>query len=141
MSTRRIKVAVTLDDKGGMMFNKRRQSRDRILIADLIEKTEGFIYISPYSSLLFEEYPDRIKTVTDPLLECEDGAFAFIEGLALLPHVEDIDELIVYKWNRTYPSDVRLDIDITSCGFRMNAKYEFQGSSHEKITKEIYKKI
>ena len=141
MNDRKIKLAITLDDNGGMMFNKRRQSRDKRLIADLCAKTTGYIYISPYSELLFEEYRDRIQIVGNPLSECPDGAVAFTEGLLLGSYVNDIDELFVYKWNTLYPSDIKIDIDIKGSGFKMIAKYEFTGNSHDKITKEVYKKI
>ena len=141
MNTRKIKVAIAIDDKGGMMFNKRRQSRDKLLIQDLCTKTQGFIYISPYSALLFEEYADKVKIVDDPLIACADGECAFVEGLPLSQHLSDIDELIVYSWNKVYPSDVKLDIDIKNIGFKMTSKYEFTGNSHDKITKGTYKKI
>lgn len=140
MSERKIKVAITLDDNGGLMFNKRRQSRDKRLIADLCAKTTGYIYISPYSELLFEEYRDKVNVVDDPLSECPDGAVAFVEGRMLSDYISEIDELFVYKWNRLYPSDVKLDVDIKGSGFKMFAKYEFTGNSHDKITKEVYKK-
>ena len=137
---RKIKVAIALDDKNGMMFNNRRQSRDKLLIKDLCDKTEGFIYISAYSALLFEDFKDRIKIVDDPVLECPSGALAFVECHKLSAFTDDIDELIVYCWNKVYPSDVKLDIDINASGFKMYAKYEFAGNSHDKITKGVYKK-
>ena len=40
-----LKVIVALDDNLGMMFNHRRQSRDRILISDIAEMVEGKKYI------------------------------------------------------------------------------------------------
>ena len=144
MSNRKIKVAITLDDNNGMMFNKRRQSRDKNLIADLCEKTKGFIYILPYSALLFNEQADcneKIKIADDPLSACTDGDVAFVEGLPLTPHIADVEELFVYRWNRLYPSDVKLDIDIADCGFKIAARYDFTGNSHEKITKEVYRKL
>lgn len=140
MSERKIKVAITIDDNGGMMFNKRRQSRDRLLIKDLCEKTKTFIYISPYSALLFEDFKDKTIVVDNPLLNCPDGECAFVEGLHLKDHIDAIDELIVYSWNKVYPSDVKLDIDIKDSGFKMVSKYDFTGNSHEKITKGIYRK-
>ena len=140
MSNKKIKVVITLDDMNGMMFNRRRQSRDKNLIADLCAKTEGYIYISAYSALLFEQFNDRIKIVDNPLSDCADKAVAFVEGLPLSMHIDDIEELIVYKWNRIYPSDVKLDIDMKTLGFKMLAKYEFVGNSHDKITKEVYRR-
>ena len=137
---RNITVAITVDDKMGLAFNKRRQSRDKKLIDDLCAKTDADIYISSYSALLFDEHKDRIKIVDDPINDCPDGGFCFVEMTDLSPHVDSISELIVYHWNRLYPADQKLDIDILSCGFKMIAKYEFIGNSHDKITKGIYKK-
>lgn len=137
---RKLTVAVTVDDKMGIAFNKRRQSRDKVLIEDLCKKTEGNIYVSPYSAPLFEAYPDRIKVVDDPLTDCPDGACCFVEMTSLSEYTDSIFKLIVYYWNRLYPSDKRLGIDIEKCGFKMTAKYEFVGSSHDKITKGIYQK-
>ena len=138
---RKIKVAITVDDKNGLMFNKRRQSRDKNVIADLCAKTPSFIYISPYSALLFEDFKERAVVVDDPLKDCPDGACAFVEGRMLKEHVDDIEELTVYYWNKVYPSDMKLDIDFAQCGFKLAAKYDFEGNSHEKVTKGVYRKI
>ena len=137
---RNITVAITVDDKMGLAFNKRRQSRDRFLIDDICKKTDKDIYISSYSALLFEEHKERVKIVDDPLRDCPDGGFCFVEMTELSPYVESISTLIVYHWNRLYPADKKLDIDVTNCGFKMTAKYEFVGSSHDKITKGTYQK-
>ena len=137
---RSIKVAITVDDKYGLMFNHRRQSRDKLLIDDLCKKYNGTIYISEYSAPLFVEHTDRICVLDNPLADCPDGALAFVEGMHLGQYMDEIGELIVYHWNRLYPSDMRLDIDVRTCGLKMNAKYEFKGNSHDKITKGIYKR-
>ena len=137
---RNITVAITVDDKMGLAFNKRRQSRDKLLIADLCNKTDGTVYVSPYSAPLFDEHPDRIAVVENPLKDCPDGGCCFVEMTQLGESILDISRLIVYHWNRHYPSDKKLDIDPASCGFKMTAKYEFVGNSHDKITKGIYEK-
>ena len=137
---RSITVAITVDDKMGLAFNNRRQSRDKNLIADMCKKYDGKIYLTEKSAMLFDEYEDRIEIVSDPLSLCPDGGFCFVEMTHLSEYVNEIGELIVYHWNRSYPSDKKLDIDINECGFKMVAKYEFAGNSHDIITKGIYKK-
>ena len=137
---RNITVAITVDDQMGLAFNNRRQSRDRVLIDDLCKKTNKDIYVSSYSASLFEEHKERILVVDDPLADCPDGGVCFVEMTELKPYIESISTLIIYHWNRMYPADKRLDITPTECGFKMSAKYEFVGSSHDKITKGIYAK-
>ena len=130
-----ITVAVCVDDEMGMMFNSRRQSRDRVLIEELISSTKGKIYIHPYSKTLFGD-SERVVISDDPLTECEEGGVVFVENLPILPHKAKIERLVIYRWNRAYPADVYLDIPLE--GFRMISKSKFVGSSHDKITKEIY---
>jgi hypothetical protein len=72
--------------------------------------------------------------------ETPDGGICFVEMTQLKEHIVDISRLIIYHWNRHYPSDKKLDIEPHMFGFKMTAKYEFVGSSHEKITKGIYEK-
>jgi len=48
-------LVLCLDETGGMAFNQRRQSRDRLLIADLAELARGSaIHLHPRSAMLFE---------------------------------------------------------------------------------------
>ena len=133
---KKITVAVTLDERMGIAFNKRRQSRDRIQINDLVDTIVGKIYVSKYSLPLFEEYKDRIVVADDPLRECPDGGCCFVEKTKIGEHLDDVETFIVYRWNRHYPSDVKLDVDFS--GYKMVDCTEFVGSSHEKITKETY---
>ena len=49
---------------------------------------------------------------------------------------EYVDEIIVYKWNRVYPADFYCEIDFGA--FNIVSELEFQGSSHDKITKIVY---
>ena len=46
---------VCLDQKNGMYFNERRQSRDRYVIRDIVEMTkDAVLHINSYSVDLFE---------------------------------------------------------------------------------------
>ena len=48
------------------------------------------------------------------------------------------DKLVIYRWNRQYPADMRWDVDPAEAGFTLTERHEFPGSSHETITKEVY---
>ena len=133
---RKITVAVTVDDRMGIAFNKRRQSSDRVLIGDLVDMAKGKIYVSEYSASLFKEQVDKAVVVADPIKDCPDGGICFIEKTHVDTYIGDIESVIVYRWNRHYPSDMTLDLDLG--GYEMVNSTEFIGSSHEKITKETY---
>lgn len=137
---RNLTVALSTDERGGMIFNKRRVSRDRILIRDLMSGFDGKIYINEYSKLLFEEYPDRTVVCKSALDEAPDGAVCFIEFPPFAPYISDISRFIIYNWNRRYPFDLCLDVSPSDEGYKSVSVFEFEGSSHEKITKEIFER-
>ena len=49
-----------------------------------------------------------------------------------------IEKIIVFWWNRHYPSDRKFDLDLSK--WNKVSEEEFAGYSHEKITKEVYEK-
>jgi hypothetical protein len=124
-----------------MLFNKRRQSRDSKVIEDVARTVgEGLLYISDFSEVLFAESDASVISVPDPLDSAGDGSFVFVENLHLGEYVDKIDRLIIYKWNRKYPCDFELDLTPTEAGFKKKSTREFKGTSHDKITREVYKK-
>ena len=136
-----MKVIVCLEDKGGMMFNRRRQSRDRVLNADVVKMCQGSrLLIAPYSMLLFEEL-DASVVCDENFLDIADATdYCFVEDRALMPYADKIEEITVYKWNRRYPTDTYFDLDLCALGFKLASSDEFAGYSHEKITKETYRR-
>ena len=136
---KKITAIITVDDCMGLAFNNRRQSRDKNLIDDVMRNINGTIYVSEYSVPLFESYKERIKVVKNPLAECENGECCFLELTDVSVYINLVERLIVYRWNRHYPSDKKLTVDLNGSSFTLNSSYDFAGSSHEVITKEIYK--
>ena len=131
-----MKLIVCLDDHGGMLFNHRRQSQDRILQADLLAMTQGtHLYMNAYSARQFEFAPE-ITVVDSPEEAAGPGDWCFAEDRPLSGCASKIEELVVYRWNRSYPADRYFDLSLDTWHLAVSA--EFAGSSHEKITKEIY---
>ena len=126
-----MKLIVCLDDKNGMMFKKRRQSRDRVLIENVLELCKGEkLYTDEYSS---KHFPENSVEVFDSI-ENVGNEYCFAENFTV--NEENIEEIIVYKWNRLYPADIYFNIDLA--GWNLTETVDFEGSSHEKITREIY---
>lgn len=134
-----MKLIVCLDDRMGMAFNRRRQSRDRVLLNDLCAHVgKEPIYLLPYSLPLFEDLPITCLPLSPALSEPKDDSFVFLETTDPSPLADRIDELILYRWNRHYPSDLTFSMDLKA--FTLTHTEEFVGSSHEKITKEVWKR-
>ena len=132
---------VCIDDRGGMLFMKRRLSKDRLLIEDIAKTAaDAVLYISDFSEALFSESDISTLCVPNPLDCAGEDDYVFIENVHLSEKTDKIKRLIIYKWNRKYPFDFALDIVPEECGFSLVESYDFVGHSHEKITKEIYEK-
>ena len=121
------------------MFNHRRQSRDRVLMADMKTSIEDSpLLVSPYSEKLVKEHGIPCVVCDNPLASAGKNDFCFIEDIDISDFSDAIDTVIIYKWNRRYPTDVFFNLDMST--FKMVSVYDFEGYSHEKITKEVYKR-
>lgn len=134
-------VIVCVSDGGGMLFNRRRQSKDLEVTLDITRLTaDKTLFISDFSAALFSESDASVIAVSDPLESAGCADAVFVEDRKLLPFADKIDELVIYKWNRKYPFDFMLDINPENAGMALFDVLEFKGKSHEKITREIWKK-
>ena len=119
-----------IDNRNGIMFNKRRVSKDTLLIERLKGITkENKIYVSEYSKPLFNGFDNLVLSIEN----LTNNDFYFLEDE---DYNGNIDKIIIYKWNRDYPADKYFDIDLLS--YKLISTQDFQGSSHDLITEEIY---
>lgn len=133
-----MKVILCLDKKNGMMFNQRRQSRDAVVIQDIIDRLEGCeLWMNSYSAKLFEGNSD-VKTDEKFLQNCPDDAWCFVENEMLLPLEQQISEIIVYRWGRVYPADLQLDINLKKYALEMEET--MVGSSHPEMKRQVYRR-
>lgn len=131
-----MKVFAAIDDKGGTMFARRRQSQDVVLREHILALTSGGkLLLSAYTAKQFEKHGASNVAVCDDLFAvagADDFCFAEEQSLAL--HAGKIDVLYLCKWNRAYPSDKKFDLDLN--GFVLKTTTDIKGKSHEKITIE-----
>lgn len=132
-------VILCLDDKNGLMFNNRRQSKDKLVIQDILKLIgEKKLFISSYSESLFQGLKSNLIVDNNFLSNADKEDFCFVEDNNLKDFSEKIEKIIVYRWNRMYPSDLKLEIPIQS--WNLVDSFEFAGNSHDKITREVYVK-
>ena len=127
-----------VDERGGRMFMKRRQSQDRALRERVLALAAGHtLWMSNYSARQFTEGGGF--TVDDNYTEkAGAGDYCFVEDKEF--DLSNCEGIILYNWNRHYPSDVKWTVDLEAEGFVQTAQTEFVGHSHEKITETIYQK-
>ena len=102
-------LILCLDNRNGMSFNKRRQSRDRVIDADI-----------------------------ENLSSQEEGEFRRLDFWDDTIDMNMVEYIFVYRWDKKYPADEFCPIDFSN--WIMTETIEFAGYSHDKITRERYRK-
>jgi hypothetical protein len=133
-------LTLCADDGMGMLFNHRRQSQDRLLRERLLERSaNSLLWMSQYSAKQFAtvEAPN-LRVQEDFLAQAGEGDYCFVEDGDYLPYEDKIESILLYRWNRRYPAD-RI-FSFPEGDWKLVESQDFAGSSHEKITEEVYKK-
>lgn len=135
-------IIACIDERKGMMFNHRRQSRDRAVYEDILKECKGkTLYMTAYSRDLFEKN-DRTEIIVseDMLQQAEADSLCFIEDTKITGYEDKIHKVILYQWNRHYPADTYFSMELSGSQWQLMGKEAFQGSSHELICKEVYQR-
>ena len=132
---------ICVDDNWGMAFAGRRQSADRAVRADMLAEAAGSrLWMNGYSRRQFDESGKaELLTAEDFLDRAGPGEFCLVEDRPLLPWLDRMEGLVLYRWDRVYPADQRLDLDLAR-DFRLVSARDFAGHAHEIITKEVYQR-
>lgn len=134
-----MKLIVCLDDRNGMLFNGRRLSRDSLLRKRIKDITQGrTLWMNSYSADQFAEEESGARVSEAFLEKCGAGEYCFVENTDIRSCVAAVEELTVYRWNRLYPSDTVFPMEVFG-SWKKVSSFEFQGSSHEKLTEEVYR--
>ena len=134
-----ITLVACVDERMGLMFNARRQSKDRVQRERLLALLSGErLFMSEYSGKLFGEC-EGVVAHRAFLRRVRSGETLFVEDV-LPDSLKGVSRVILYKWNEHYPSDASFPFDLEKEGFRLASAADFEGSSHERITEEIYER-
>ena len=132
-------IAVCLDDKNGMLFCGRRQSKDQYLRRELLQLAQpNVLWMNSFSAKQFED-GDAIQVSEDFLELAPQGQWCFVENMDILPYKEKIEYLAIYRWNRHYPSDVKFPVEAFCDAWQLVSARSFPGYSHDEITEEVYR--
>ena len=92
-------VVACIDERKGMMFNCRRQSRDRAVCNDILKDCEGHrLYMTAYSKGLFEKMGNAEIVVSEDMMQqARNDDSCFIEDIDISGHEKLIQEVILYQ--------------------------------------------
>lgn len=128
-------IVICLDDRNGILFNRRRLSSDRAVSARILETATGRLWMSPNSVKLFLDA--QLCVDEDYLNQAGAGDTCFAENLDFLNYMNEAESVTVYRWNRAYPSDTKVPADFLD-GWTLTQSTDFPGNSHETVTEERY---
>ena len=140
-------VYIAIDKDNGMLFNNRRQSQDRIMRENMLKQVgDAKLWMAEYSQMLFQtqddnDVPSNLIVDNDFLSKAGPDDHCFVENIDISSWMDKIDTLVIYKWNRDYPDDFYFDFSTLDNHWRKFSVNHFKGSSHDKITKEVWKRI
>lgn len=133
-----MKLIVCVDSDNGMLFNNRRQSKDKILIEYIYKLIDDKkLWINIFSEDLFEKGKYNLFELKD-IESIENGEFIFIENISPKILEDRINEIIIFNWNRKYPADLYFDISLDN--WNLESEEKIKGSSHDEIEIKIYRK-
>ena len=78
------------------------------------------------------------ETEIPSVLPPETAEDFFAENIPSDEVLEKTNKIVIYRWNRHYPADIHWEPDLNAMGFALQEITEFPGTSHEKITREVY---
>ncbi len=125
-------LAVCVDNAFGMGFAGRRQSKDAALRQRLLALSGGKLRMSAYSAKQFE---GDVYSGPDYLSGAQIGDWCFVENGDYLNLTELPERIVLFRWNRDYPADLYFKFPGQ---WRLVSSEDFPGTSHEKITQEVY---
>ena len=134
-----MKICVCLDKKIGMMFFGKRQSQDAVQRERFLSLVgNNKLWMSDYSAKLFGDLPN---IVVDENYSANAGAddYCFVEDQSF--DISKCSTVVIYKWNRQYQADKSFTVNLKAEGFKKISTHNFAGSSHDKITEEIYERV
>lgn len=142
-----MEILLCADMENGVFFNGRRQSQDRGLRKRILRRIgREKLYVTPYSAKQFmeDEWDGKLEICGNPLAEAR-AAYCFVEDcpLAQAADREDIEAIVIYRWDKVYPADTWLKLPANgthASDWLLCESTSFAGYSHEKITEEVYRR-
>lgn len=132
-------LIVCVDDRFGMLFNRRRQSKDQALRADMLELTKNHkLWMNGYSASQFAENAGNICVHEAFLEQADPKDYCFVENADIAQYAPVASSVILYRWNRVYPADLRFPAELFADRWHLESRVDFPGTSHETITREVY---
>ena len=92
--------------------------------------------MNEYSAKLFDGM--NVEISESFLEQAGGGDFCFVEKNNISEYRDKVRKIVLFKWNKVYPSDMKFDFDFSD--FSLKETFDFEGTSHDVITCEVWKR-
>lgn len=131
-------LIICADERGGLLFNNRRLSRDSALCDHILSDCQNkILWMNGYSASIFPSNAPNIRISENFLEEAGKGEFCFAENTDIHKALACAEAVVIYRFHRSYPSDTKLKEELLS-GRKLISKVDFAGNSHSIISQEVY---
>lgn len=132
-------LILCVDDRMGLGFARRRHSTDSALRRDLLALVgQRPLWMTPYTAGQFSPLPENARVCETLPGQAGPGDYVFLELQSPEGWDDAMEDVILYRWNRHYPSDAWLPQALLQQR-QLVSSLDFPGTSHENITREVYR--
>ena len=110
-------------------------------MCEIAGNDDGKFWMNAYSRKMFTDSDTegthaQLCVAEDFMKQAASGDFCLLETEDPADYAANLEELILFSWNRDYPADLHFTLDLS--GWKQVKTAEYAGSSHEKITETHY---
>lgn len=137
-----MKAIICVEDNGGICFHSRRVSQDVHQREDVCARygKEGLLMKASTAELYKTQESVSCTIVPSWAHACSLSGWCVFEDREVSAYEKELEEVVIYRWNRRYPSDEKLRLTLKAPLWRCVKRYEFAGKSHPRISVEHYRK-
>lgn len=131
-------LVACVDRKNGMSFYGRRQTKDRVVQERILQDAyPGKVAMSRRCAAGFPaEFQPHIICRDNPM-ETASGQFCMIGAEKASQYADQIEKVILYRWDTVYPADACFDLPLDD-GWELESETYFDGHSHPDVRREVY---
>lgn len=134
-------LIVCFDMRRGVTFFGKRQSADAKVRDRIARLANGKpIYMTVYSASLFKNTDADVR-IAEELESAPQDAAVFAEDAGLSAFCGRVTRFVIYRWNKLYPRDGTAGFYPFDEGMKLVSMTDFEGSSHSRVTEEIWEAL
>lgn len=132
-------IILFLDQKDGMLFGGKRQTKDKILMKYIEDASKGScLFANHFSTSLFGNTPSHLIVDNNFLDIAKSGDYCIVEDEDIKPYMNKIESIRIYRWDKVYPSTMKFNKNLLKDWEQVFCVDLFLGGTHPVICEEMW---